>query len=321
VTSAAPPATEFLSLVGVTKSYGSVVALDDVSFAIRKGEIFGYIGPNGAGKTTTIKVIVGLVRDFTGTVHLEGRPIARRSSNVQRMLGYLPQKAAFQDWRTVSQALSTFGRLSGMSRDQLRERIPRVLTELGIPYTQDRKIVQLSGGTVQKVGLAQAILHQPPLLILDEPMSGLDPESRFQFKGILKGLRDQGTTIFFSSHILRDVQDIADRFGILDRGRILHVGTFEQLQARLVVPKDIAIELSYDSGQPLGPVLLSKLRGLDRVGPKRLVAHLPPDADVDATITLLIDGFRGAGCVIRSIHPMIPDLEETYVRFLGEGGA
>lgn len=310
--------SEVLSLVDVSKSYRNIAALQKVSFAIGKGEIFGYIGPNGAGKTTTIKVMVGLIRDFTGTVKFEGRPTSLGSSSAQRLLGYLPQKAAFQEWRTVGQALRTFGRLSGMGPDQLRERIPHVLSELGIPDVQDRKIVQLSGGTAQKVGLAQAILHQPPLLILDEPMSGLDPGSRVQFKGILKQLRDAGTTIFFSSHILSDVQDLADRFGILDRGRIRHVGTFAQLQSRLVVPKDIAIELSHDSGQPLSPEFLSNLRSLERLGPNRHISHVQPDADVDRTIALLIDGFRAAGCVIRSIHPVVPDLEETYVEFLRE---
>ncbi len=311
----------FLQLEGVSKRFRDVVALDGVSFGIRRGEVFGYIGPNGAGKTTTIKIMVGLIREFGGTASVDGRSVLANAEAVQKILGYLPQKAAFQDWRTVDMALATFGRLSGMSRADLARRIPEVLDLLGIPETRHRKIVQLSGGTVQKVGMAQAILHTPALLVLDEPMSGLDPASRYQFKEIFKRLRDRGTTIFFSSHILSDVQDIADRIGILNRGRVLHVGTFDELKARLGVPKDVEIVLSRESDRGLEPAVLSRLTSLERLGPNRLLAHVRPEADLDETIDALIDGFRRSGHRIRSIRPVSPDLEELYVRFVGGGGA
>lgn len=314
------PQQGFLQLDGVTKRYRDVVALDSVSFGIRKGEVFGYIGPNGAGKTTTIKIMVGLIRDFSGTVAVDGHPILEDATAVQRILGYLPQKAAFQDWRTVDQALATFGRLSGMSRADLDARIPHVLQLLGIPETRHRKIVHLSGGTVQKVGMAQALLHDPALLVLDEPMSGLDPSSRYQFKEIFKRLRDRGTTIFFSSHILSDVQDIADRIGILSRGRILHVGTFDELRARLDVPKDVEIVVSRESDQGLDPTVLARVTGVDRLEPNHLLVHVRADADLDETIDTLIEGLRRSGYRIRSIGPVIPDLEELYVRFVGGAG-
>ncbi len=311
----------FLQLEGVTKRFRDVVALDGVSFGIRKGEVFGYIGPNGAGKTTTIKIMVGLLRDFSGTVALDGRPVRPEDGAVQKILGYLPQKAAFQDWRTVDQALTTFGRLSGMSPADLDTRIPEVLEILGIPETRPRRIIQLSGGTVQKVGMAQAILHDPALLVLDEPMSGLDPASRYQFKEIFKRLRDRGTTIFFSSHILSDVQDIASRIGILSRGKLLHVGTFDELRARLDVPKDVEIVVSRESDRGLEPDLMARLTGLDRIGPDRLLAHVRPEVDLDETVDALIEGLRKAGYRIRSIGPVVPDLEELYVRFVGSVGA
>jgi len=314
--------TEVLRIERASKRFQDIVALDDVSFDIRKGEIFGYIGPNGAGKTTTIKLMVGLVRDFQGTIILDGEPIKRSDlSSVQKILGYLPQKAAFQDWRTVEQALNTFGRLSGMSSADLADRIPKVLDTLGISETRRRKIVHLSGGTVQKVGMAQAILHEPRLLVLDEPMTGLDPASRYQFKELFKHLRDQGTTIFFSSHILSDVQDVADRIGILNRGKILHVGTFDELQARIEVPKDVEIVLSRSSDKDISKAVLSRLISLERTGPNRLLAHVKQEADLDETIDLLIEEMRKAGYRIRSIRPIVPDLEELYVRFVGGAGA
>lgn len=315
------PTEGFLQVEGVSKSYRGFPALRDVSFGVHKGEVFGYIGPNGAGKTTTIKIMVGLLRDFQGRVVVDGHPIPRDSAAVQPILGYLPQKAAFQDWRTVDQALTTFGRLSGMSRSDLADRVPQVLELLGIPDTRRRKIVQLSGGTVQKVGMAQALLHNPAFLVLDEPMSGLDPSSRYQFKEIFKRLRSDGTTVFFSSHILSDVQDIADRIGILKRGKILHVGTFEELRTRLGVPKDVEVVLSRAPDRDLMPSGFPGIASLDDVAPDRLLAHVRPEADLDETIDALIDGLRRAGGRIRSIGPLLPDLEELYVRFVGGADA
>ena len=264
--------------------------------------------------------MVGLLRDFSGTVALDGQPFRSEIASVQKILGYLPQKAAFQEWRTVDQALMTFGRLSGMTSADLQERIPQVLELLGIPETRHRKVIHLSGGMVQKVGMAQALLHDPALLVLDEPMSGLDPSSRYRFKEIFKRLRDRGKTIFFSSHILSDVQDIADRIGILNHGEILHVGTFDELRDRLEVPKDVEIVLSRESDRGLDPAVMAPLTGLDRRGPDRLVAHVRPDADMDETIDVLIDGLRRSGYRIRSIRPVVPDLEELYVRFVGGAG-
>ena len=311
-----------VSLKKVAKRFGPTVALDEVSFDIREGELFGYIGPNGAGKTTTIKVMVGLIREFSGSVLLDGRPVSLGAPDVLGKVGYLPQRAAFQEWRTVDQTLSTFGRLSGLTREELDERIPVVLAELGIAETRHRKIPELSGGTVQKVGLAQAILHRPEFLVLDEPMAGLDPASRFEFKSVLRGLRDQGTTVFFSSHILSDVEDLADRIAVLNLGRILHVGTFAELRSRLEVPHDVAVEIASDSGRPLDPALFaSTVVSLERSGPHRLVAHLRHNADLDDGVTALVDAFRAAGYRIRAIYPIVPDLEETYVRFLARRAA
>jgi ABC-2 type transport system ATP-binding protein len=317
-----PPRNDALvSFQAVTKRYWNLAALDGVTFDLRRGEIFGYIGPNGAGKTTTIKILVGLITVFEGSVSLGGITARESPDAVHRMLGYLPQKAAFQDWRTVDQALVTFGKLSGLSSSELVTRIPEVLGLLGIRETRHRRIAQLSGGTVQKVGMAQAILHRPPLLVLDEPMAGLDPASRHEFKELFRTMRSEGTTIFFSSHILSDVQDVADRIGILNRGRILHVGTFDELRARLRIPKDVEILLAHDSGRALAPGVLQRLTGIETVGPGRLVAHVRSECDLDDTVNALIDGFRGAEYRLRGIRPIVPDLEELYLRFVGGASA
>ncbi|HEX9862478.1 MAG TPA: ABC transporter ATP-binding protein, partial [Candidatus Bathyarchaeia archaeon] len=198
----------FVVLRGVSKNYFNFRALDNISFEINEGEIFGYIGPNGAGKTTTMKILVGLISDFQGEVLIGGCRIPKQKEEVHKLLGYLPQNVAFQEWRTVNHALTTFGRLSGLTAKQVESRIPEVLNLVSLSDFRHKKISQLSGGMTQKVGLAQALLHEPELLILDEPLGGLDPLSRHQFKDVILELGKRGTTILFSSHILSDVQDV-----------------------------------------------------------------------------------------------------------------
>ncbi|MCJ7469745.1 ABC transporter ATP-binding protein, partial [Candidatus Bathyarchaeota archaeon] len=213
----------FVVLNGVSKKYGSLLALDSVSLEIGEGEIFGYIGPNGAGKTTTMKIMVGLVSDFQGEVRIGGYRMPEQKDEMHRLLGYLPQNVAFQEWRTVDHALRAFGRLSGLGKREIASRISEVLDILALSDVRNKKISHLSGGMIQKVGLAQALLHNPKLLVLDEPLAGLDPASRYQLKQTIMKLGKDGTTVFFSSHILSDVQDVATRIGILSRGRIKQI--------------------------------------------------------------------------------------------------
>ncbi len=309
--------SHFVELDSITKFYGKFQALDKVTFEIRKGDIFGYIGPNGAGKTTTIKILVGLLKNFEGRVSYGDLSVKEHWTAISKRIGYLPQGTAFEDWRTVNQALTTFGRLSGMSDRDLGPRIDAVLSRIGISDTKDRKISKLSGGTVQKVGMAQAILHEPEILILDEPMTGLDPKSRFEFKEIFKEMSRAGTTIFFSSHILSDVQDLANRIGILNGGRLTHLGTTAGLEERMKLPKEIDVVLSSDSGKWRGRVNVEGVREIVEPEPGHIVIRLTAGADVDSVVDGLIHQFISAGCRIRRVSPITPTLEELYIRYLG----
>ncbi|MHA1532980.1 MAG: ABC transporter ATP-binding protein [Candidatus Heimdallarchaeota archaeon] len=166
-----------IEFLNVSKNYKDVQALREASFSIKQGDIFGYIGPNGAGKTTTLKILVGLISDYSGEVKINNESI-KDQSNFSQQIGYLPQDVGFQEWRTIDHALVTFGRLSGMSKEELHQRIPEVLELVGLLDARKRKIRHLSGGMQQKLKLAQALLHKPSILVLDEPMSGLDPTRR-----------------------------------------------------------------------------------------------------------------------------------------------
>ena len=309
---------EFVVLRNVTKSFGSFRALNSISFGIKEGEIFGYIGPNGAGKTTTMKILVGLISDFQGEVSIGGYQVPKRKDEIHKLLGYLPQTVAFQEWRTVNHALKTLGKLSGLSDAEVEGRIPEILDLLGLADVRHKKISQLSGGMTQKVGLAQALLHEPKLLVLDEPLGGLDPLSRHQFKGIVLKLGQKGTTILFSSHILSDVQDVADRIGIINRGRIKQVGTLNELKSRLSSQKTVEVLLSYvsDKWQEFGAI--KNVTTVEQPSPGRVLVKLETNADEDQVVNDIVQSIVKLGIRVRGITLLEPSLDEIYLNYVQE---
>ncbi len=309
---------EFVTIHNLTKSFGTFHALNDVSFGIKEGEIFGYIGPNGAGKTTTMKILVGLITDFQGEVSIGGYQVPKRKDEIHKLLGYLPQNVAFQEWRTVNQALKTFGKLSGLSDSKVEERIPEILGLLGLADARQKKISHLSGGMVQKVGLAQALLHEPKLLVLDEPLGGLDPLSRNQFKEIVLKLGQRGTTVLFSSHILSDVQDVADRIGIISRGRIKQIGTLNELKSRLLSQKTVQVLLSYasDKWQEFGAI--KNVKSVEQPSPGRVLVHLETQADEDQVVNDIVQSIVKLDVRIRGITLLQPSLDEIYLNYVSE---
>jgi ABC-2 type transport system ATP-binding protein len=309
---------ELVTIRELTKNFNNFQALSNVSFGIKEGEVFGYIGPNGAGKTTTMKILVGLISSFQGQVSIGGYQMPKQKSEIHKLLGYLPQMVAFQDWRTVNQALKTFGKLSGLSDEKVTERIPVVLDLLGLADVGKKKISQLSGGMTQKVGLAQALLHEPKLLVLDEPLGGLDPLSRRQFKDIVLKLSRKGTTILFSSHILSDVQDVADRIGIINRGKIKQVGTLNELKAKFSAQKIIQVMLSFasDKWQELGSV--KNVKTAEQPSPGRILLTLQSGADEDQAVYDVVQAVAKLGIRVRGIGLLEPSLDEIYFNYVQE---
>ena len=308
----------FVTIHNLTKSYGAFRALNDVSLDIKEGEIFGYIGPNGAGKTTTMKILVGLITDFQGLVSIGGHRVPKQKEEIHKLLGYLPQSIAFQEWRTVDQALKTFGKLSGLSETKVEDRIPEILGMLGLADARHKKVSQLSGGMMQKVGLAQALLHEPKLLVLDEPLGGLDPLSRFQFKEIVLKLGNKGTTVLFSSHILSDVQDVADRIGIISHGKINQIGTLNELKSRLSSQKTVQILLSYVSDKWQEFSIIKNVTGVEQPSPGRILVHLESQADDDQVVNDIVQSIVKLGIRVRGISLLEPSLDEIYLNYVSE---
>jgi ABC-2 type transport system ATP-binding protein len=222
-----------LHIEGLGKTYRlglrmrKVVALDALDLSVEEGSVFGFVGPNGAGKSTTIKILVGLIAPSHGRAAIFGRPVPQAAS--REAVGYLPENPAFHEFLRPMEVLQLMGRLSGLRGRALRARCEEVLALVGLAHAHDLTVRKFSKGMVQRLGLAQAILHDPPLLILDEPMSGLDPIGRKEVRDLIVGLGRRGKTIFFSTHILNDVETICDRAGMLLRGRLVRQGTLGAL--------------------------------------------------------------------------------------------
>jgi ABC-2 type transport system ATP-binding protein len=204
-----------------------VTALQGLSLSVDRGEIYGFLGPNGAGKTTTLKILIGLLRATDGKAEVLGE--AAGSLSVRRRIGFLPEAPYFYDYLTAKEFLTFYGRLAGMDPTDLGKRIPDLLELVGLTHAQGRQLRTFSKGMLQRVGLAQAVIHDPELIILDEPMSGLDPVGRKQVRDVILGLRDRGKTVFFSSHIIPDVEMICDRVGIVMKGKLVASGRVDEL--------------------------------------------------------------------------------------------
>jgi ABC-2 type transport system ATP-binding protein len=220
-----------------------VEAVRGISFSVQRGQSFGFLGPNGAGKTTTIKILMGLMRPTGGTVRLFGLPVPERKT--RERVGFMPENPYVYPYLTPREFVATCARLSGLRGGPLRDRVEHVLTQTGIAYAADRQVRQLSKGMLQRTGLAAALVADPELLVLDEPMSGLDPGGRKEVRDMILSERQQGRTIFFSTHILADVPVLCDHMAILQKGQAVLAGRLDELLQRDVRRTDIILGGDY----------------------------------------------------------------------------
>jgi ABC-2 type transport system ATP-binding protein len=217
-----------------------VEAVKDVELDVKAGEIFGFIGPNGAGKTTTIKMLTGLVLPTAGEAWLRDVPVSDPSCRAR--LGFLPEGTFFHDYLSAREFLDFHGALLGLAKDVRRERIPKLLERVGLTGAADRQIRKYSKGMRQRAGLAQALIGDPDIVILDEPMSGLDPLGRKDVRDLILALRDEGKTVFFSSHILEDAEVICDQVAIILSGKVVKQGYLDELLGQELVGSELVVE-------------------------------------------------------------------------------
>lgn len=204
-----------------------VRALDSLSLEVQEGEIFGFLGPNGAGKTTTIKILLNLIHATSGHAWLFGEPIG--SPSLRRRIGYMPENPYFYRFLTAWEFLDFYGKLAGLHASRRKERATELLNLVGLSEARDKRIGEFSKGMTQRIGLAQAMLNDPRIILMDEPLSGLDPIGRHDMRRLIEKFRQQGKTIFFCSHVLGDVEALCDRVAILHRGKLIRTGAIADL--------------------------------------------------------------------------------------------
>jgi ABC-2 type transport system ATP-binding protein len=299
--------TPAIEILGLTKDYplghwrrGKRRSLDDLSLEIHEGEVFGFLGPNGAGKTTTLKLLMSLIFPTAGTARVRGRSI--EDVSMRREIGYLPEQPYFYDYLTARELLDYFARFFSYSAAERHERVARFLELVGMTQAANVQLRKFSKGMLQRVGVAQAILHEPKVVFLDEPMSGLDPIGRREVRDIILGLKKQGRTVFFSTHILADAEMLCDRVGVLVAGKLRGVGAPGEILSLEVKGMEILADL------PAGRALPESL-AVRAVATGQRVRLQVPEADLYEAF----DRLRGSGAKILSVTPLRPTLEDYFL--------
>ena len=297
-----------------------VDVLQGVSFTVERGEVFGFLGPNGAGKTTTIRILMGLIAATGGQAHLFGEPVPSRAARAR--LGFLPESPYFYDYLTVTELLDLTGRLCGIDHRERKRRAAALIDRVGLTRARNTPLKKYSKGMLQRAGIAQALINDPELVVLDEPTSGLDPVGRKEVRDLIVSLHEQGKTVFFSSHILADVEAISDRIGIVVSGRMRDVGSLSELVGETLHHTTVVLRLPDDGrnggrngGRDAVVTELAQSATAEQRGDE-LTVTLGADADVDAFLARA----RERGARVRSVTPRYDSLEDLFLRHAQKSG-
>jgi ABC-2 type transport system ATP-binding protein len=284
-------------------------ALDRLSLSIEPGEVFGFLGPNGAGKTTTLKLLMQLIFPTSGRAEILGQPVGHVLT--RQRIGFLPENPYFYDYLTAEELLSYFAQLFGYSVADRRKRVSALLDRVGIGGERRMQLRKFSKGMVQRVGLAQALINDPEVIFLDEPMSGLDPLGRREVRALILELRDQGRTVFFSSHILADAEALCSRVAIVAGGRLAATGRLSDMLAFEVRGWELVMS-------DLPPEALARLapaaRRTTEISPGRYAIELALDHPPERVLSEL----TAAGAKLVSLNPLRDTLEDLFVRRVAE---
>jgi ABC-2 type transport system ATP-binding protein len=248
----------------LTKIFGNLTAVDDLNLTINQGDIFGFIGPNGAGKTTSMRILVTLLEPTRGKAMIDGLDVARNGQKVRRIIGYMPDFMGVYDDLKVFEYLEFFAAAFGIERSKRKSIVEGVLELTDLQSKKSATVDSLSRGMQQRLGLARVLIHDPKVLILDEPASGLDPRARIEIRELLKELKRMGKTIMISSHILSELEEICDHVGIIEHGQLIYSGTIEEIRPRLGIQNKVRVQV-LDSQQEKAIELLSALPQIHQV--------------------------------------------------------
>ncbi len=295
-----------IEVAGLKKTYNHVPAVNNVSFRVNKGEIFGFLGPNGAGKTTTIKSILDLIHAEAGSITINGIDVRTHGKEAKKFIGYMPEKVAFYDNLSAMQNLSFYAEIKHASKQEC----VALIDEFGLGDTGKKRVGKFSKGMVQRLGMARALLGNPPILILDEPSGGLDPRGVVLIRDKILEMKKKGTTVFVSSHILSEIQEICDRVGIINKGVLVAQDSVESLSKKLNLKPQMTITV--DKLSPSIEEAVRTLPGVEKVQSKGNTLEIICDGAMKAKVILAI---TNAGGNIQNLQTKEPSLEEVFMRY------
>ena len=282
--------------------------IDDISFSVQRGEIFGFVGPNGAGKTTTMKILMGLIRSSAGRATILGHPVGETA--FRNEIGFLPENPAFYDYLTGRELLNFYADLSGVPVAQRRERVDLLLSWVGLSGAADQRLRSWSKGMLQRVGIAQALVHDPSVVFLDEPMSGLDPIGRKEIRDLILRLREEGKTVFMNTHILSDMEMICDRVAIIVAGRLRYLGRIEDYLRSERNEVDVTLE----SVSPEFAVMLETRYSVELRGVRDRIEFRLDEKHVGSLLRTALQ----TGARVVSVMPHRPSLEKVFLTAVEE---
>lgn len=301
-----------IQIENVTKRYRvgsglkSKLALDNVSLSVSRGEVFGFLGPNGAGKTSLIKILVGIMSADAGACRIMGSDSSTRNAKLK--IGYLPERPYFHDFLTAAEFLRFHGRLMAMSERAIDARIPELLERVGLAKSHDQRLRTFSKGMLQRIGFAQALLHDPQVLILDEPMSGLDPVGRREVRDIIGEIALSGKTIFFSTHIVHDVEVVCTTVGYINGGQLKGAGNIESLLGKTIKSMEIRFDLPYEKDPHKFKLLKQARRTMDGWVIEVEAAPDRVESEVNEALSLILSE-KGS---VRAVVPRKSTLEDLF---------
>ena len=298
-----------LEIIGVTKTFNGFKAVDNVSFNVKKGEIFGFLGPNGAGKTTTIKAILGLLYPDSGNIRINGFDIKDNEIEAKRSIGYLPERVSFYENLTPVQTLQFFCELQGVDKSVIID----LLREVGLNDALSRKVGGFSKGMLQLLGIAQTMIGDIPVYIFDEPMSGLDPRWVKIVRDMIIKLNQKGSTIMFSSHILSEVQNLCDRVVIINKGKIIAKDTVDNLNNYLNIKPRLEFTIPELNGKI--PEKIRKIEGIISVKAEenKLLINCEPSSRIN-----IISEIKNQGYNVKDVKTFEPSLEEVFMKLISK---
>jgi len=295
----------------LTKNYGTLTAVDDLNLTIKDGDIFGFIGPNGAGKTTTMRVLVTLLEPTRGTAVINGLDVTKEGKKVRRLVGYMPDFMGVYDDLKVFEYLEFFAAAFGIERKKRKSIVEGVLELTDLEPKKSATVDSLSRGMQQRLGLARVLIHDPKVLILDEPASGLDPRARIEIRELLRELKRMGKTIMISSHILSELEEICDHVGIIEHGQLVFSGTMDEIRPRLGIKSKVRVRVAKQKDKAIELLTaLPQVCQVQALGDEIAITfHDGQDSDGIVARTLVKAGFD-----IISIQPERLKLDDAFLQ-------